>query len=226
MDIEALAKFPLQDEDDWIMTVLIGGILLFVGFLIVPILFVWGYAVEVMRGGVEGTAEPPQFDDWGDLAVDGLKALVIVVAYQIVPAIVGIGTIVLFGALGAGTDSGALGAIGIVFGVGAWMVLGFVFGYVGMAGLVNFAVEDTLGAGFDFGTIATVATTGGWLKAWAFYIGLSIVAGIAGSVTGGIASPFTSFYALSAGSRAFGEAFASATGVEGPTDQATATASA
>lgn len=226
MNIEALAKFPFQDEDDWIMTVLIGGVLVFLGFLFVPILVVWGYLVEVMRGAVAGETEPPQFDEWGDLAIDGVKAFVIMTVYQIVPAVVGIGLIVVFGAIGVGTDTGGLGAVGIVLGVGAWGVLGFVFAYFAMAGLANFAVEDSLGAGFDFGTITSVSLSGSWLKAWAFYLGISIVAGIAGSMTGGIGSPFTSFYALSAGGRAFGEAYAAETGAEVTRDEAAATATA
>lgn len=226
MDVEALAKFPLEDEDDWIMTVIIGGVLAFLGFLFVPMLLVWGYLVDVMRGAVAGEAEPPTFDEWGDLAVDGLKAFVIMAVYQVVPAIVGIGVIVVFAALGAGTDSGGLGVVGVVLGVGIWSVLGLVFAYFGMAGLANFAVEDTIGAGFDVGTIASVSLTGSWLKAWAFYLVLSIVAGILGSVTGGLGSPFASFYALSAGSRAFGEAFAAETGAAAgaTTEEATAAA--
>lgn len=226
MNVEALAKFPLEDEDDWIMTVVVGGVLLFLGVLFVPLLLVWGYLVEVMRGAVAGESEPPTFDDWGDLAVDGLKAFVIMAVYQIVPAIVGIGFILVFGALGASTDAGGLGVLGIVFGVGAWSVLGLVFAYFGMAGLANFAVEDAIGAGFDVGTITSVSLTGSWLKAWVFYLGLSIVAGILGSMTGGLGSPFVSFYALSAGSRAFGEAFAAESGASAgaTTEEATAAA--
>lgn len=211
MDFERLAKFPLQDEDDWIVTVLIGGALVFFGFLFVPMLIVYGYMVDVMRGAVEGETEPPAFGDWGDLIVDGVKAFVVILAYQIVPAVVGGGLLVLFLLIGMGADSGALSFLGFFLGFGAWGVLSLVFGYVGMAAVVNFAVEDEIGAAFDLETLRTVVTSKDWLMAWAFYFGISLVAGVVGSL--GITYPFASFYALSSGGRAFGEAFASATGV-------------
>lgn len=210
MKFEDLATFPLQDEDDWILTVLIGGGLVFFGFLFVPILLVYGYMVEVMRGGVAGDAEPPRFEAWGDLLVDGTRAFVVVMAYQIVPAVVGGGLLALLVLIGVGSESGAITILGIVLGGGLWAVLAFAFGYVGMAGVVNLAVEDEIGAAFDIDTLGTVATSKDWLVAWAVYLALTFVAGIVGSL--GITYPFASFYALSAGSRAFGEAFASATG--------------
>lgn len=210
MRIEDVAKFPVQDEDDWILTVLIGGVLVFLGFLFVPILLVYGYMVGVMRGGVEGDAEPPRFEAWGDLLVDGTKAFVVVMVYQIVPAVVGGGLLALFVLIGVGVESGAITMLGIVLGGGLWAILAVAFGYVGMAGVVNFAVEDEIAAAFDLATLKTVATSKDWLVAWAVYIALTFVAGLVGSL--GITYPFASFYALSAGSRAFGEAFASATG--------------
>lgn len=224
MDYERLAKFPIQNEDDWILTIVIGGVLLFLGFLLVPVLAVWGYVAEVIRGGVAGESEPPTFDDWGTLVVDGLKGFIILAVYQIPPAIVGGGLILVFGLASAGTDSAGLGFVGFLLGFGVWSLLGLVFGYFGMAGFANFAVEDSIGAGFDVGTIMDVATSGGWLMAWVFYIALSIVAGLVASFTGGLAGPFTSFYALTAGGRAFGEAFADATGVEAAPAEATAPA--
>lgn len=204
--------FPMED-DDWIVTVLIGGALAFFGiFLLIPLFAVYGYMIEVMRGAVEGETEPPAFENWGDLFVDGIKGFVIVIAYQIVPMIVGGGILLLSTLLFAtGSDAGVgLGALGYVLGFGAWGILGLVFGYVGMAGLVNFAVEDSLGAAFDVGTVKAVALSKEWLVAWAYYVGISIIASIVGSI--GITAPFAQFWALSAGGRAFGQGYAAATG--------------
>ena len=211
MNFGDLATFPLED-DDWITTVLIGGVLVILGFLFVPILTVYGYVVASMRGGVAGESTPPQFDDWGALTVDGLKALVVLFAYQIVPLVFffvfGLGSIL---ALASGTESGAgLGIVGLLGTMAVFTLLSLVFGYVGMAAVVNLAVEGSMGAAFDFGTLTTVVTSSDWLMAWVFYIGISIVVGIVSSI--GITAPFASFYGLSAGGRAFGEAFAAATG--------------
>lgn len=218
MDYESLVKFPIQDDDGWIITVLIGGVLLLLGVFIVPALIAWGYVVEVMRGGVEGVEEPPGFDDWGTLAVDGLKSQVILIVYQIPAFVVGgaMGLLSL-GFLASGSDAGAgLGFLGILLTALVWGAASLVLGYFGLAGVVNFAVEGSLGAGFDIGTVRQVSFSGTWLKAWLFFIVLNIVASIVGSIAGGIGTPFTTFYALSVGGRAFGEAFATITGREAP----------
>lgn len=212
MNFEDIATFPMED-DDWIVTVLIGGALTFVGFfLFFPILATLGYVVDVMRGAVAGETEPPAFDDWGGLFVDGVKAFVILMVYQLPAMVIGGGLFVgSWLLLLTGSEAGfGLGFLGWLLALGVWSVLGLVFSYVGMAGVVNFAVEDSIGAAFDIGTLKTVVLSGDWLFAWGFYIAMSFVAGIVGML--GITYPFAVFYAYAVGGRAFGEAFAAATG--------------
>lgn len=209
MNFGDLATFPMED-DDWIVTVLIGGVLAFLGFLLVPILVVWGYLIEVMRGGLEGSAEPPSFDDWGEMAKDGLFGLIIMFVYQIIPMVVLIGlTFVSGGLMATGSEAGAgLGLLGFLLSYVVYFALFLVFIYVGAAGVVNYAREGTIGAGFDFGVITPVVTSGEWLKAFLFYFVMLVVANVLSIFV--ITAPFVSFYALSASSRGWGEAFASA----------------
>lgn len=211
MDFGELATFPMED-DDWLVKTLIGGVLVFLGFLFVPVLAVWGYAVETMRGAVAGETGPPEFDDWGALIVDGLKAWVVLLVYQIIPAVVGIALFVVFGLAGAGTDSAGLGFLGFFLGLAVWTLLSLVFGYFAMVGVVNFAVEGSLGAAFDVGTVRSVALSSDYLMAWVFYIAISIVMSVVGSLI--VTYPFAAFYGLVATSRAFGEAYASVTGTQ------------
>jgi hypothetical protein len=221
MSLERIAKFPMQDEDEWIMTVIIGGVLMLLGAFLIPALIAWGYVVEVMRGGVEGTEKPPQFERYGDLLVDGLKAQVVLFVYQIPSFVVGGGLFVLSMLFFlSGTDAGVgLGFIGVLLSGLVWTVTSLVFGYFGMAGVVNMAVEDSIGAGFDVSTIKTVTFSGEWVKAWLYFLVVYTVGTMVGSLAGGIGSPFGAFYGLSAGGRAFGEAFASLTDAGGATGQ-------
>lgn len=221
MDFEALVTFPIGEGDDWIPTILIGGGLVFLGFLLVPLFAVFGYVMDVMRGAVEGETEPPEFEAWGDLLVEGAKGFAVTLAYQVVPAVVGGGLLAVFLLLGFALDSGGLTLLGGVLGGLVWLALSAAFGYVGMAAVVNVAVEEDVGAAFDLETLRPVATSTDWLLAWTVYLVLSFVAGIVGSL--GITYPFATFYALSAGGRAFGEAFASATGAGESSPEATAT---
>ncbi len=81
--LASLLKFPFEDED-WQTTFLIGSALIFVSFFIpiLPLIFVAGYGMEVMRQAVRGEKlSLPKWDDWGRLFKDGLHALVISLVY-------------------------------------------------------------------------------------------------------------------------------------------------
>jgi hypothetical protein len=228
MNFGDLAKFPMQDEDNWIITVVIGGVLILLGVFVIPTLAVYGYMMEVMRGAASGETEPPEFDDWGTLIVDGLKAAIVMFVYQIPAGVIG-GIVLLISTalLATGSDAGAgLGILGWLIGLGVWMFLSIVFSYFGSVGVVNMALEGSFGAAFSVGTIISVSTSGSWIKAWVFLIGLSFVSGMVASLTGGLAYPFTSFYTLSAGGRALGEAFVAETGAQVTRDEAPAAATA
>ncbi|PSQ17577.1 hypothetical protein BRD00_07720 [Halobacteriales archaeon QS_8_69_26] len=101
VDIEAAAKYPMED-DDWIKTVGIGGIFIFLNFLIgtigafvvfllgaitlgigfllfIPLFLIqivlglpiMGYGLRVLRTTIEGKDMPPKFGDWGSLFKEG-----------------------------------------------------------------------------------------------------------------------------------------------------------
>lgn len=81
---EALS-YP-KSGDDWLKTVLIGGVLYLVGgFIFITLLPVFGYFVRVLRSAANDGHEAPVFDEWGDLFVDGVKVLIIQFAYTLVP---------------------------------------------------------------------------------------------------------------------------------------------
>ncbi|MUV91018.1 DUF4013 domain-containing protein [Halapricum sp. CBA1109] len=158
MDIESAVRYPMAD-DDWTATILIGSVLTLLGFLIVPAFVVAGYLVSVARARLNGEDVPPAFDDWVALTVDGLKATLIFVVYMFIPAVVfavSVGASVL--ALLTGSEAGFAAALGsILLGLLLSSVLALVFGYVAYVGLINFAREGSVAAGFDIGTITTVA---------------------------------------------------------------------
>jgi hypothetical protein len=84
LDLEALLTYPME-SDDWIVTVAIGTVLTIFSFLIIPGFLVYGYLVRALRAGMDGASEPPEFDDWGTLFVEGLIATVILFVYQLIP---------------------------------------------------------------------------------------------------------------------------------------------
>jgi hypothetical protein len=182
----------LRNSDDWITTVIIGSVLGLLSVFVVPTFFVLGYSMRVVRRTMRGDEEPPVFDDWGDLLVDGLKAFAIVFVYGLIPAVVAT-AFGVFGVLGivggAGADSGGLAALGSVT-ILLGMLVAFLFGlaaaYVTPAALANYAETDRIGAGFDFGELRPVLSSGQYATAWLTAVAVLFGAGLVIVVVGAI----------------------------------------
>ncbi|MGM0399533.1 MAG: DUF4013 domain-containing protein [Halobacteriota archaeon] len=213
MDIQRSITSPMEGEN-WLKTILIGGVLAFLGVLIVPLLLVYGYVVRVIRGTLSEATEPPTFDDWGDLLVDGVKAWIISLVYMLVPLLVAGfavgGSMVSFA---TGTEAGAAaGAGGLWLGFSLSALLALVFGYLAVIAIVNFAREGAFGAGFDVDVIRTVAVDREYAIAWLVSVVIFVVAGIVSAVplVGWILTPFVSFYAAVVAADLWGGGFAQA----------------
>jgi len=218
VDIETLAKYPME-SDDWLITVLLGGAMLLFSWLLVPLFVVQGYLIRALRAGMDGASEPPVFDEWGELLKEGLIASVIMFVYQLIPTIV---FFVMVGgsflAMFSGSNAGAgLGIFAFMGSFALYGVLALVFSFVGFAGVANYAKEETIGAGFDFGVITTALTARDYIVAWLIAVACYLVAGAISSViplVGWIAAPFLTFYALIVAGWLLGDGFASATGMQ------------
>lgn len=213
-------SYPLKGE--WLGRILIGGGLSFFSFLLLPILPVLGYTLRVIEKTVQGEAEPPEWEDWGDLTVDGLKVMIVGFIYSIVPIIVimGLGSVIV-GIGGAAGDSGG----GIIAGFGLMMFLLFIpvmliVYYILPAALGNMATEGSLGAAFDFGAIKPVVLSAEYFVAVLMPIVIMVLLNVvtfflAITVIGYVFVPFLSFYGQVAIFRMFGTAFAETSGKGG-----------
>lgn len=216
LDLEALLTYPME-SDDWIVTVAIGTVLTLLSVLIVPAFLVYGYLVRALRAGMGGASEPPEFDDWGTLFVEGLVATVILFVYQLIPIIVFFVTVGgSMAAMATGSRAGAgIGFAGLFGGFVLSSVLALVFGYIGLIGVANYAREGGIGAGFDIGVISDVATDTEYAIPWAIGVVILIVASIVGGIP--ILGQAVLFYALIIAMKLVGEGFAAARGIGGTT---------
>lgn len=196
--IEDAFTYPVE-RDDWVKTVLIGGVLTFLGFLLIPLFVVYGYVVRAIRTSIDGDTEPPAFEDWGTLLVTGFQAWLIGVIYLLIPAIVAFVTIGgSIMAMATGGDLGAgVGVAGLFGGLAVTFVLSLVFGYLSVGAIVLFARQDQFGAAFDFGQLRDLVLTTDYAIAWVVAIVVFIVAGIVASIPliGFIIGPFATFFA-------------------------------
>ncbi len=199
-----------QNGEDRLKTLVIGGALALLSFLLLPAVVLAGYYVRVVRSVRDGQTDPPAFDDWGRLFSEGLRAIFIVIVYAIVPAML-VALAGIFGAMagviavasdGATTNFAAAGVLGLVAGLFALaaLVVGLVVWYVLPAAFVRYVTEGSVGAAFDFGALRSVVTTGSYARAWllAFLVFLlgGVVTGIlSATVVASILSPWVGFYA-------------------------------
>ena len=206
--IQDALEYP-RTGDDWTKTVLIGGILSLLGVLVIPTILVLGYLVRVLERTMHGDEQPPEFDDWGGLLVDGIQAFAITFAYGLVPAAVGaavvFGGVLSFSAVGgAGAGGAAASGVGvavIVVGGLLALVLGLVAAYVVPAAIAAFAETDRIGAAFSATDLRPVLTSGtyatAWVVAFAVVVGAGLIAGALNAipVIGFVIGGFVGFYA-------------------------------
>jgi hypothetical protein len=196
------------NRDDWLTTVLIGGVLTFLSFLILPMFPVYGYLLRVIRGTIDGDDQPPAFDEWGDLFVEGLQAWLIGLAYMVIPLVVG-GVLVggsLVAMVTGGRAGAGVGAAGFLVGFLLTTVLALVFGYLAVAGIVRFAEAERIGAAFDVDGVRSLATDADFAVAWVVSLVGILVAGVIAGIplVGWLAAPFAYFYAIAVAGRLWG----------------------
>lgn len=171
MTISALKPyfaFPFQDSG-WKKRFLVGSLLVFASTFIpiIPLVFVFGYIVQVMRQAIEGeNLALPGWDDLGKLGADGLKCSVVSLAFLLPGSIVLFGGMALYMLASFGVPllmelgyGGAFseGPFFLLFMSGMFilfisMVLGTLLYYAGVVPLpvamAHFVAKDQLGAAF------------------------------------------------------------------------------
>ena len=184
-------SFP-RNDDDWLETVLIGGVLSLLGVLVIPAILVDGYLLRVMAAAVGGEETPPRFDDWGDLFVDGLLVWVVQFVYVGVPGFLLFAVVGSFGLVasvststgGAPEPSGGAGAglavaIVVIFVLLVLLLLAL---FLLPAALANFARTGEFGAAFHLRTIARAAFSGDYVLALLLSIAVGLVLGFVGAL--------------------------------------------
>ena len=210
-------SYPVRGEP--IGRLIIGGVLGFLGFLILPLFALQGYLYKVLEGTIDGEEQPPEFTNWGELVAKGIGVTVIGFVYSIVPVVL---WLVVTGAfVGTGTAVGG-DAGGLLAGLGVLSMLLFVpvlllIYYLVPAATANYAAEGNLLAAFSLGSIADVVLSGEYLLAVLMPIVMGIlVFGVSFVLTltviGAVLIPFVQFYGQVAIFRMFGSAFASVKG--------------
>ncbi len=210
-------RFP-RSGDDWLPTLIIGGVLSLLGVLILPGLVVQGYLVRVLRAGARDESAAPSFTEWGELFVDGLKLLVVNLGYAVATVIpVTIVTAVLAAGTTDAPDPNALLSL-VNLGVGLLLlVLSLLVTYVLPAAMANFAIQGRLRAAFDVSTVARGAFTWEYAVGWLLGVVVAVVGGLVGVVLSAlVVGVFVLFYVQVVVYFLWGRGFAAGLGREPP----------
>jgi hypothetical protein len=191
MDIGEIISDSLSYPSQNWKNVLILGFLFLISFLIIPAFLVMGYFFRILKGSIAGFDELPDFDEWGEMLIDGLKIFVVQFVYFLIPAIV-----ILIGvwasiASMSVTDAGTMTNPGLFIGLmGGTAIIGIllaiILGLIASIAIANMALNNgEIGAAFRFSEILEEIAMIGWGKYIVWYI-VMIIIGLIGGVIAGI----------------------------------------
>ena len=238
-ELSALLRFPFRGKSGQ-NRFLVGSALLLGGMFvpILPAILVYGYLVRLMRGVMRGEpAELPAWELWGELFIDGLKAMVVAFAY-LLPGILsmlagfvayflaGPLSIAMMSAGRSGSDASPALLLGLLGGMAIMLLgmsLGFFLSFLGTvplpAALARFVESGRLGDAFHLRALWRLIRAQGWryFAAWVVVMGLIGTAYILYTliyftwILCAVALFFLApamFYALTIGAAAFGRFYA------------------
>ncbi len=177
MDIGEIISDSLKYPTSNWGKVLILGVIMIASILIVPIFLLIGYLFRIIKATLAGLDELPEFDEIGEMFVDGLKVFVVGIVYSI-PVII-ISTII--GAIVGSSNSATLSlnpsmiwAFVLVYIV--YIIIAVIIGLIEVIAVANMAYYDgDLGSAFRFSEILDHIARIGWGKYIATYIVIAIV---------------------------------------------------
>jgi hypothetical protein len=140
---------------------------------------VYGYVFRIIKATLAGMDELPEFDEIGEMFIDGLKILVVGIVYAIPVWI--IATIIgLITGTGMGTTSTSLDPTMMWAVLGSsivFIIVALIVGLVEIMAIVNMAYYNgELGAAFRFSEILDRIAQIGWGKYIVTYIIIAVIA--------------------------------------------------
>ena len=220
MDIAKAFTFVFDDKD-WIVKILIGAAILAVGILfswvlLVPLILAFallgGYGVEITRRVINGASEElPDWDNWGVLIADGIKAILIGIVYALPIIVISICLSIPIGIFAEDAEglstmfSLLLSCVSFLYAIAISIVL--------PAAIAFYVAEDDLSAAFRFGDVFAFVRNN--VSTYLITFIMSWVAnfiGSLGSVVCGIGWLFTQPYSFMVIGHLYGQAYLEASG--------------
>lgn len=207
LDIGRAFTFTFEDQN-WIVKVLIGGVISLLSFLLIPIPLLVGYFLTVIENVYAGRDLPlPEWSDLGRYFSRGLMVTIGSILYTIPVWVFAICVFVMLAVTADNQDAG--GAVGVVTLCLYCLLLlyGLLLAFWLPGAILQYLEVGSLGGMFQFGQIWALISRnlGQYFVVILLYIGASFLGGIVGSLTCGILSPWASFWASLVGAHLLGQ---------------------
>lgn len=198
--LEEGLSYPLRG-DSALGRFIIGGVLGFFSFLIIPAIPLLGYLTEVLGSAARGEEEPPAFENWSNLFAIGVKAFIVTIVVGIVPfVILGVSLGSTIAAISDPNSAGAFAGVGLVGLVASFFAFLILY-YLLPATLTNLALGRTIGSAFDVDSLSRTLLSLDYFLAWlipfVIAIAVNLLTAAIVAVTfglGGLLVPFIQFY--------------------------------
>jgi hypothetical protein len=221
MDIGKAFAFVFEDKD-WVVKILIAAAILLVGvlfswLLLVPLLLaialLAGYGVEITRRVINDNPQVlPEWDNWGELIVDGIKVIVIGIVYALPIIVVSACLGIPIGIFNNNDTQGLSSLFSVILSCFnlLWTI---VLSVVLPAAIGAYAAKGELSAAFRFGEILTLVRDN--LSTYLIVLVISWVASLIGGL--GTIVCFVGWfatvpYSLMVTGHLYGQAYKQATG--------------
>jgi hypothetical protein len=178
-------KYP---SSDWTKVIIL-GVIFIASIVIVPIFLGIGYLFRIIKATLAGSDELPDFDEIGDMFVDGLKIFVVGIVYAIPLIIIAAIISLIFGysqatAIDTGTITG-FGLFAFIAGYIIYIIVAIIIGLIESIAIANMALYDgELGAAFRFSEVMKRISMIGWGKYIVWYIIMVLLGFVAGLIAG------------------------------------------
>lgn len=188
MDIgDVISDSMRYPSTDWKKIILLGLFFMF-SFLIIPLFLLYGYVFRAIKASLAGVEDLPDYEEWGEMLVDGIKIFLVKIIYMLPALIIGIYSIFMFAmALQSFSKINPATAIdpSIIYsliggsaalGIGFAIIYGLLVYPIMAVGIGNMAFYNgDLGSAFKLGDIFSTMSNIGWVDVIIWYIAVIIV---------------------------------------------------
>ena len=162
MDVNKALTFVTED-DRWVTKILIAVVIFILSIFIIPIFFLYGYMIQIIRNVMDGVENPlPEWDDWGTLFKDGIALFVAGIVYTL-PIWLLMCCSFAFFIPAAGTEGDMAEIMAGIGTLSMFVMFCIMFIFIialmliGPAISIQYAREDNLSACFQFSEVIGIA---------------------------------------------------------------------